>query len=197
VGRVLMGIESLPHGGQVNTVIVSDHGMSPFYSDRFYHLRDMISLDGVRTVEAGPHMVLYVDGNESRISSLGEELDALMPHAAVYRVGDMPERLHYEGPSRLGDLVVIPEIGWYVVPWSEAERPTFSGWTHGWDPASPDMHGIFLAKGPGLRAGARIPAFENVHIYPLLVSLLGLDPAPFVDSDPSVLAPYRTETPTR
>ena len=196
-GRLLSGIESLPHGGQVNIVIVSDHGMSPFYSDRFYHLRDMISLEGVRTFEAGAHMVLYVDGNEARISSLGEELDALMPHAAVYRVGDVPKRLHYEGPSRLGDLVIVPELGWFVVPWSEAQRPPFSGWTHGWDPASTDMHGIFLAKGPGVRASGRIPAFENVHIYPLLVALLGLDPAPFLDGDPSVLGSHRAEGLTR
>ncbi len=40
------------------------------------------------------------------------------------------------------------------------------------------MHGLFVAAGPRLRSGARVPAFENVHVYDLMCEILRLTPAP-------------------
>jgi hypothetical protein len=51
------------------------------------------------------------------------------------------------------------------------------------------MWGIFYAAGPDLRAGVAIPAFENVHIYPLIARLLGLTPPPDIDGRLEVLEP--------
>ena len=59
---------------------------------------------------------------------------------------------------------------------------------HGYDPAMPDMQGIFLAAGPGVRRVGVIPAFENVNVYPFLVALLHLDRPPAVDGSASALA---------
>ncbi len=49
------------------------------------------------------------------------------------------------------------------------------------------MHGIFVAAGPRIRPGTRIPAFENVHIYPFVAHLLGLEPAEGIDGSLVVL----------
>ena len=49
------------------------------------------------------------------------------------------------------------------------------------------MQGIFYANGPQIRAGIKVPAFENVHIYPFLARLLNLN-APQVDGNPDLLA---------
>jgi hypothetical protein len=50
---------------------------------------------------------------------------------------------------------------------------------HGYDPqAARSMHGIFAAVGPAFRQAASVPAFENVHVYNALASVLGIEPAP-------------------
>ena len=59
---------------------------------------------------------------------------------------------------------------------------------HGYDPAHPDMAASFVAAGPAFRRGVVLPPFDNVHVHPLLLRLLGL-PAMATDGDPAVLAP--------
>jgi predicted AlkP superfamily pyrophosphatase or phosphodiesterase len=61
------------------------------------------------------------------------------------------------------------------------------GWTHGWDPSDEAMQAIFLAMGPGIEAGQTIPRFENIHIYPWIAGLLGLEPSEPIDGDSAVL----------
>ena len=62
-------------------------------------------------------------------------------------------------------------------------------YTHGWDNQAMGMGAIFLARGPGIKAGSRIEAFESVHVYPLMARLLGLTPNPEADGRLEVLAP--------
>ena len=47
---------------------------------------------------------------------------------------------------------------------------------HGYDPELLSMHGIFYAVGESIREGMQIAAFENIHIYPLICSLLDISP---------------------
>jgi hypothetical protein len=47
------------------------------------------------------------------------------------------------------------------------------------------MHGIFVAAGPGFRRGATVPAFENIHVYNALASVLGVVPLDN-DGDPAI-----------
>jgi arylsulfatase A-like enzyme len=189
IGRLLDGIDQLPHADQVYVVVTSDHGMAAFYADQTYFLGDLVSLgENVTTVGTGPHMVLYVDDEPAVADALREELAAVLPKATVYRVGDMPERLQYEtaGP-RLGDIVIVPELGWSVVPWKEETRAARDGWTHGWDRNNEEMYGLFVASGPRIQAGQRIGSFENVNVYPLLAEILGLVPNPEADGRLEVL----------
>ena len=53
------------------------------------------------------------------------------------------------------------------------------------------MQAIFLARGPRFRKGVTVPPFQNIHLYPLLAHVLGLEPAPndgSLDSVRAVLA---------
>jgi hypothetical protein len=52
------------------------------------------------------------------------------------------------------------------------------------------MFGIFYAQGPDIKRGIRIPAFENIHIYPLIASILHLQ-IPKIDGRFEVLKPIR------
>ena len=46
---------------------------------------------------------------------------------------------------------------------------------HGYDPKYKDMHGIFYANGPAFKKGYIIPSVKNIHIYPLMCKILGLE----------------------
>jgi len=84
VGRLLDGLEELPHGDRVYLLVVSDHGMGRFGPERSYFLPDAVEEIGevrmledriewgedVTILEAGPHAFLYVDGDEARRRSL-------------------------------------------------------------------------------------------------------------------------------
>ncbi|MFT4628604.1 MAG: hypothetical protein ACI8PZ_007300 [Myxococcota bacterium] len=49
--------------------------------------------------------------------------------------------------------------------------------THEFLCSEPDMHGLFVARGPHLQAGVRHSAFSSVHLYALLAELLQITPA--------------------
>jgi hypothetical protein len=54
-------------------------------------------------------------------------------------------------------------------------------------PRTPTCMASFVATGPGIKQGATIPAFENIHIYPLLAELLGLTIPADIDGRPGWL----------
>ena len=45
------------------------------------------------------------------------------------------------------------------------------------------MKAIFLAKGPAFKSGYTREEFENIHIYPLIAHILGIDPYKDIDGD--------------
>ncbi len=185
IGELLDGIAALPHGDEVYVVVVSDHGMAEFGSDRVYYLEDFIELEDVRITEIGPVTVMYLDGTDQERTDLRNRLSEGMPRAAVYTLDQVPARLNYTGGRRLGDIIIVPELGWLVV--DRHSRKIRRGWTHGWDPADEAMHAVFLAMGPGIEAGRTIPRFENIHVNPWIAGLLGLEPSEPIDGDPAVL----------
>jgi len=185
LGRLLDGIDTLPIADRITVILVSDHGMAPVPADSVVCLDDYTDLDGVRTVANGTQALLYFDGDTARANGVYQDLHERLSRADVYRKGETPEAWHYDDARRIGDLIVAARPGWMV---GLRDRSTWSGGgMHGWDPREPAMHGIFLAAGPRIREGVRIPAFENVHIYPLLAHLLGLEPATDIDGRLDVL----------
>ena len=59
---------------------------------------------------------------------------------------------------------------------------------HGFAPEDVGMRAAFTAVGPSFRSGVRLPAFDNVDVYPLLARLLRITPAPN-DGDIAPLLP--------
>ena len=190
LGRLLDGLEETPAADRVTLLLVSDHGMAPVPEDRVVYLDDYADLDGVRDLYNATQALLYFGDDSARVDEVHAALQDL-PHATVYRKGETPDRWHYAEGRRIPELVVAAEPGWVV---RSREWPPWSGGgTHGWDPYYRPMHGIFLAKGPGIRAGVDIPAFENVHVYPFVAHLLGLEPAGGIDGRLDVLEPVLLE----
>jgi alkaline phosphatase D len=70
------------------------------------------------------------------------------------------------------------------------KRPeTRSVWgVHGFDPyTTPEMGAIFYAQGPDIKKKVKIKTFENIHVYPLVAKLLGIEKLPKIDGDLKIL----------
>lgn len=185
LGRLLDGLDALPHGDRVFVVLVSDHGMSDVRPEGHYALDEIADLSGARLTSGGSVGILFVEEGEERIEELRAQLDAGMPNAEVYRSHEAPARLHLNGHPRFGDLVVVPEEGYTI---GIGPRRGGSRGMHGWDPRFRSMHGIFLVKGPGIDPGTRLPRLEGVDIYPFIARVLELEPAEGIEGDPGALA---------
>jgi predicted AlkP superfamily pyrophosphatase or phosphodiesterase len=179
LGRLLDGLDALPHGRAVTLVLVSDHGMAAYTPDHAVALETLIDTTGVRVADFGPNANLHVRGGPERARAVRDTLNRRLRHGRAYLRTELPARLHYSADPRIGDVVVVMDVPYLINP--RARLPRSGGGTHGWDPAAREMHGLFLAMGPGLKVGATIPAFVNVEIYPFLAETLGLRPAPALD----------------
>ena len=174
LGRLMQGVDALPHAGRVALVVVSDHGMAVPDPERTTVLVDVMDLTGAHLVAAGPAVSAHV-GGAARARALRDRLNARLVHARAYLREELPAHLKAGGNPRLGDLLIVPHgLGLVRL---DPDAPPPAG-MHGWDPALPEMHGIFLAAGPGITPGAALPLVNAVDVYPLLAHLLGLTPHP-------------------
>jgi hypothetical protein len=92
----------------------------------------------------------------------------------TYLLDETPEYWHYRKSddrfNRLGDILLVPN---HPNIFNLGTRKTSPG-KHGYDNHHPDMQASFQAWGPAFKSGVIIPAFENVHVYPLVGKILGL-----------------------
>ena len=182
LGRLLDSLAALPIAGHVNVVVVSDHGMVRVGDGQVIALDTIAPLDStVKSGDPGPLLSLWFGGDTARLEAAHAALSAGMRHARAYRRDEIPARWRVARTSRIGDLLVVAEPGWLVtrsVPaWSARPAPG----QHGYDPAEPDVHGIFLASGPGIAGAGSVPPFENIHVHPLVAHLLGIAPSGMAD----------------
>ena len=187
LGELLDGIDALPHGDRVAVIVVSDHGMAAVEPERRQSLPPAAAGDGIRAVPAGPAVSLHV-ADRARRGPIRDAINESVRYARAYLREEMPDHLHARASRRLGDVIVVPEVGVMVdvrgiegVAARLQRVADYPAGMHGWDPRAPEMHGILLAAGPGIARGARLPAVESVHVYPLIAHLLKLRQPDFLD----------------
>ena len=183
IGQLLDGIDALPIKDRVYVLITSDHGMVDTSSEQTISIESLVNLDGVIQTFVGPVTSLHVqDHNTARATQLRDELNARLKKGRAYLRADLPERYHYSGNARNGDVIVVMDEGWSLRRAYDIRGIVRPRWgTHGWDPDLPSMRAVFLAMGPGIRAGRTIGDVRNVDVYPLMTELLGLKSASGID----------------
>ncbi len=178
IGRLLAGLERLGLRERTNLVLVSDHGMSPCGPDRVIFFEDLMDVSKVRIEATGPvGGVRALDGNHAALAA-GIRARA-PPQLKVWLREEVPARLHYRASDRIAPIVLVCDDHWNIEErrgWG-AKRLTYNPGNHGWDPATPNMGALFLARGPAFRRGVVIGDFENIHVYHLLCRVLGVRPA--------------------
>ena len=163
------GIQFLGLANEVNLLVVSDHGMTWVDQTHVVDVSKYLDKQWYESIKGNTPANIYVKkGCAKKVYKALQGID----HIRVWMKEDVPEYLHYGKNQRVGDIVVMPDVG-YVVHDDEIK----AGGTHGYDPTLQDMHALFRAIGPDVYH-AQIPHFPNVNIYSLICKLLGITPAP-------------------
>lgn len=169
-------------GQPANLVITSDHGMAPTSAERVLTLDRIAAAGDYRVIEQGPYMAL--EAMPGRAEALEKAILRRHDRMECWRRADIPARFHYGRNPRVPAYLCLAEPGWQIM----ASKPTkkVNPGEHGYDDRAPDMAALFVASGPGIRAGVKPGDFANVDVYPLLARLIGVAPLPG-DGDPKAL----------
>lgn len=168
-------IRRSPVYDRINFILTADHGMAELSGERYLNLYRLLDTTQVVRVVHGNPM-----GVQVREQYVPQALRTLRRtgHIRAWRREKMPRRFHYgRHPSRLTNLILLPETGW-TLDYGPDSRPPRKRATHGFDNRDRDMHMVFYAAGPAFREGYRQPSFQNQNIYLILCRLLGIEPAP-------------------
>ena len=158
----------LPIADDINLIVLSDHGMAWVPKANNIAIGNKLKDNWIVKVDGSIPANIYV--KQGYTDSVYNALKNIS-HAKVWKRNDIPKRLHYGTNSRVGDIVVDPELGYVIY-----DKPTDAGGAHGFDPAMNDIHALFRAMGPDFK-NIEIPHFANVNVYSLLCRLLGIKPA--------------------
>jgi predicted AlkP superfamily pyrophosphatase or phosphodiesterase len=195
LGSLFEGLKSfdLP----IHVVLVSDHGMAEVKKENLILLEPLTEGIQARVVNNGAlaHLHLSDPSEKAAVVAL------LRKREPNITVDDLSSTVNYSDlaafPQRLGDLLILPNEGYYLADArgsmryqnSAARFKTEVFGEHGFSPAYQDMWGIFYANGPQIQKGLTLAPFQNIHIYPLLCRLLGLPIPSTIDGKEAVLAP--------
>ena len=189
LGRLLDGLERLSIRDRIYVVVTSDHGMANTSRSQAIAIESLVSLDGVVQTFVGPVTSLHVrNGDAIRAAALRDQLNAKLKSGRAYLRAELPERFRYSSNARAGDVIVVMAEGWTLRRSFDLRGIVRPRWgMHGWDPDLPSMRAIFVAAGPGIRAGQVIGDVRNVDVYPLITELLGLRTPSSLDGVPGLL----------
>jgi len=180
LARLLDGLAARGLRDRTNLVIVSDHGMSECGPDRVIFFEDLMDTSLVQIESNGPNGGVRPKDPARTAEILAGIRAKAPPQLKAYLRGEVPARFHYRTGDRIPPIVLICDDHWNIetkVGWG-ARQKIYSKGTHGWDPETPNMGATFIAQGPAFRRGATVAAFDNIHVYDLLCTLLGIRPAP-------------------
>lgn len=179
LGTLFYGISARQNVLDIQTVVVSDHGMHAISGgillDQYLTPRQL-ALCRMPDLHTPSVNVFVADENVKEI------YDALksLQHGKAYLKADIPAHLHFNNSDRIAPIFIIADLG-YLITISDvwAHYPALlTGGSHGWDPINSNMTGIFLAQGSSFQASTTVKEFQNVEVYNLLAKVLGITPPP-------------------
>ncbi|HEY4655983.1 MAG TPA: ectonucleotide pyrophosphatase/phosphodiesterase [Cyclobacteriaceae bacterium] len=192
LGQLMDGLNKLDL--PVNVLLVSDHGLKELKvkDETYIFLDEIMNINdpSVIAVNAGSQVHFYLR-DEAQKDSLAAALKSVSNNFSVLEPKEFPAEWHYDH-ERVGDLLIVAHSGHYF---RDKDRATYmrgrkrgdTFGVHGYDPDSEqDMVGIFYANGPNIKKGIELPAFRNVHVYPLIARILNVSTPP-VDGKMEIL----------
>jgi len=158
----------------VNYIFVADHGMTKVDQDHALPMPSAVDTN-LFIIPRGSELVQLYAKDKKDIIPTYTKLKKRAKGYKVYLRSGMPSYLHYserdDSLQTIGDILLIPV--WPRVFNFSRDKPNPGA--HGFDPALvKDMHAIFIAWGPNIRSGLKVPTFKNIDVYPVITRILGL-----------------------
>ncbi|CAN0876965.1 Ectonucleotide pyrophosphatase/phosphodiesterase family member 5 [Linum grandiflorum] len=196
LGRLINGLEKRRLLNEVTIIFVGDHGMVGTCEKKYIYLSDFsdwIAIPDSWVMNASPVLMIRPPPSAASAAEVVAKMNEALgsgkvgngANLKVYLKEDLPKRLHYFESDRITPIVGIVGEGYTVALRRGTE--VCEG-DHGYDNALFSMRTMFVGRGPRFGRGVKVPSFENVEIYNLVTSVLGLSGAPnngssgFVDS---------------
>lgn len=201
LGQLLRTIEASGKSAQTTVIVTTDHGFKKV--DKYVHANVVLKQAGLLQA-AGPTITqcdayagtqggiafIYVTDPARRAELLPKLKQVFAATEGVAQVIDaatganalgMPTPAENQG---MGDLILYPKPGYAfsAAPVGDAATgPTTNyGGTHGYSSADPELDGIFVAAGAGIKAGVKLDRMRNLDVAPTIARLLGV-PLPEVE----------------
>lgn len=159
---------------RVDLIVLSDHGMSDVRGQDMEFLDDRVTIEAMDVEYVG--QVVGIHPREGRQAEVEKALLGRHAHYACWRKGETPPAWHFGSNARIPPIVCQADDHWRAWLHRAPMPPALKG-EHGFAPEDENMRAVFTAIGPSFRGGTRLPAFDNVDVYPLLARLLRIQPA--------------------
>ena len=183
MARLVHGLKQRHLLDHINMIVLSDHGMASVPEQNSVMLDKLVPLDEVQTVSMGilagfnPKSDSKTD--RANFAAVEHTLEQPQAHMQCWDKTRVPARLMYGSNPRVPQLLCSANIHWRLTTseYAAKRKGRMSLGDHGFDNAEPQMQALFVAHGPAFRVDAKVGAFPNVDVYPLMTHLLGLPAA--------------------
>ena len=188
MARLVQGLRQRGLFDKINLIVLADHGMASAPEQNNVMIDRLIPQDQLQTVSMGILAGFNPEDGSAQAATafarIEHQLEQPQQHMHCWDKTRVPARLVYGSNPRVPQLLCVADVGWRITTTDYAASHTgkFSLGEHGYDNADPLMQAMFVAHGPAFRVGAKVPAFPNVDVYPLMTHLLGI-PAVANDGD--------------
>ncbi|PAV61098.1 hypothetical protein WR25_25338 isoform B [Diploscapter pachys] len=156
----------------VNLAILSDHGMQKL--DHIYYTDNMYP--GVKGIVSAPGVVgrIYQNGTDKSPDALANSVSCKGDeNYRTFTRETLPVRKHYAKTPRVGDVLLQGQPGTSFCVNPDQIDPWITN-DHGYDFLTESMHTVFFARGPSIKQGVTLPAFQNIEYMNLWTELLNL-----------------------
>lgn len=183
MARLVRGLKQRGLFDKINLIVVSDHGMASVPLQNSVLIDKLIPMDQLQQVSlgivAGFNPKSDSAAAQAHFAAIERKLQQPQSHMQCWDKTRIPARFAYGHNPRVPQLVCLADVGWRITTTSFLAHKDgdVSIGDHGYDNANPLMQALFIAHGPAFRVNAKVPAFPNVDVYPLMTHLLGIPAA--------------------
>ena len=185
LARLRDGLRARGLDDRVDLIVLSDHGMADVPAENIVFLDDLLPADAMQVESVG--QMAWLTAKPGREAEVERVLVRRHDHFQCWRKHEAPPAWHFGRNPRIPPIICQADDGWRAGLHRYPVAPALKG-EHGFAPEDVGMRAAFTAVGPSFRSGVRLPAFDNVDVYPLLARLLRITPAPN-DGDIAPLLP--------
>ena len=195
IGELVRAIYASGLRAQTTLIVTTDHGFKKV--DRYIYANVALKQAGLlRTAGAaiaqcdayagtqGGIAFIYVTDPARRAELLPKLREIFSKTEGVAEVLDAATEAHARGmptPAEneaMGDLILYPKPGYAftgIATGDIVNGPSINyGGTHGYSASDPELDGIFLAQGAGIKQGVKLDRVRNLDVAPTIAQLLGV-----------------------